>query len=86
MLTITIFAAITSSYYIDHDRNKNTDTELNNRQNTTDILHQCCKVLSAANQVQVLQEFATLDLLSHRRAKMVVGRGSFVEAFPLFDL
>jgi alkanesulfonate monooxygenase SsuD/methylene tetrahydromethanopterin reductase-like flavin-dependent oxidoreductase (luciferase family) len=31
----------------------------------------------------VFQNFATLDLLSHGRAEMVVGRGSFIEAFPL---
>ena len=41
-------------------------------------------VLSAADPVRVFQEFATLDLLSQGRAEMVVGRGSFVEAFPLF--
>jgi alkanesulfonate monooxygenase SsuD/methylene tetrahydromethanopterin reductase-like flavin-dependent oxidoreductase (luciferase family) len=34
----------------------------------------------------VFQEFATLDLLSQGRAEMVVGRGSFIEAFPLFGL
>jgi len=43
-------------------------------------------VLSAADPVRVFQEFATLDLLSQGRAEMVVGRGSFVEAFPLFGL
>src|SRR5204862_4012585 len=32
----------------------------------------------------VFQEFATLDLLSRGRAEMVVGRGSSIEAFPLF--
>jgi alkanesulfonate monooxygenase SsuD/methylene tetrahydromethanopterin reductase-like flavin-dependent oxidoreductase (luciferase family) len=36
--------------------------------------------------VRVFQEFATLDLLSQGRAEMIVGRGSFVEAFPLFGL
>lgn len=41
-------------------------------------------VLSAADPVRVFQEFATLDLLSKGRTEMVVGRGSFVEAFPLF--
>jgi probable LLM family oxidoreductase len=41
-------------------------------------------VLSAADPVRVFQDFATLDLLSQGRAEMVVGRGSFVEAFPLF--
>jgi probable LLM family oxidoreductase len=43
-------------------------------------------VLSAADPVRVFQEFATLDLISGGRAEMVVGRGSFVEAFPLFGL
>lgn len=43
-------------------------------------------VLSAADPVRVFQEFATLDLLSQGRAEMIVGRGSFVEAFPLFGL
>src|SRR6185295_5279381 len=41
-------------------------------------------VLSAADPVRVFQEFATLDLLSHGRAEIVAGRGSFIEAFPLF--
>src|SRR5207245_881146 len=43
-------------------------------------------VLSAADPVRVFQEFATLDLISRGRAEMVVGRGSFIEAFPLFGL
>ena len=43
------------------------------------------KVLSAADPVRVFQEFATLDLLSQGRAEMVVGRGSFIEAFPSLD-
>ncbi len=43
-------------------------------------------VLSAADPVRVFQSFATLDLLSQGRAEMVVGRGSFGEAFPLFGL
>jgi alkanesulfonate monooxygenase SsuD/methylene tetrahydromethanopterin reductase-like flavin-dependent oxidoreductase (luciferase family) len=34
----------------------------------------------------VFQEFATLDLLSNGRAEIVAGRGSFIEAFPLFGL
>lgn len=43
-------------------------------------------VLSAADPVRVFQEFATLDLISKGRADIVVGRGSFVEAYPLFGL
>ena len=43
-------------------------------------------VLSATDPVRIFQEFATLDLLSQGRAEMVVGRGSFIEAFPLFGL
>jgi probable LLM family oxidoreductase len=43
-------------------------------------------VLSAADPVRVFQEFATLDLICEGRAEMVVGRGSFVEAYPLFGL
>lgn len=43
-------------------------------------------VLSAADPVRVFQNFATLDLVSKGRAEMVVGRGSFTEAFPLFGL
>ena len=41
-------------------------------------------VLSADDPVRVFQNFATLDLLSQGRAEMVVGRGSSIEAFPLF--
>ena len=43
-------------------------------------------VLSAADPVRVFQEFATLDLISGGRAEIVVGRGSFIESFPLFGL
>jgi probable LLM family oxidoreductase len=41
-------------------------------------------VLSAVDPVRAFQQFATLDLLSQGRAEMVVGRGSFIDAFPLF--
>jgi len=41
-------------------------------------------VLSAADPVRVFQNFATLDLISKGRAELVVGRGSSVEAYPLF--
>src|SRR5258706_6089827 len=43
-------------------------------------------VLSAIDPVRIFQSFATLDLISGGRAEMVVGRGSFVDAFPLFGL
>ena len=43
-------------------------------------------VLSAADPVRVFQEFATLDLIAKGRAEIVVGRGSFGEAYPLFGL
>src|SRR5437868_4351342 len=43
-------------------------------------------VLSAADPVRLFQQFATLDLISQGRAEMVVGRGSFIDAFPLFGL
>ncbi|WP_232494826.1 Atu2307/SP_0267 family LLM class monooxygenase [Novosphingobium kaempferiae] len=41
-------------------------------------------VLSADDPVRVFQDFATLDLISNGRAEMVVGRGSSLEAYPLF--
>jgi probable LLM family oxidoreductase len=41
-------------------------------------------VLSALDPVRAFQSFATLDLISGGRAEMVVGRGSSIEAFPLF--
>lgn len=50
------------------------------------ILTSAVTVLSAADPVRVFQNFATLDLISRGRAEMVVGRGSFTEAFPLFGL
>lgn len=43
-------------------------------------------VLSADDPVRVFQQFATLDLLSEGRAEIVVGRGSFTDAYPLFGL
>lgn len=41
-------------------------------------------VLSSDNPVRVFEEFSTVDLLSGGRAEIMVGRGSFVESFPLF--
>lgn len=43
-------------------------------------------VLSAVDPVRLFQQFATLDLISRGRMDLVVGRGSFTEAFPLFGL
>lgn len=41
-------------------------------------------VLSSDDPVRVYERFATLDALSHGRAEVVLGRGSFTESFPLF--
>lgn len=41
-------------------------------------------VLSSDDPVRVFQQFATVDLLSAGRAEIMVGRGSFIESFPLF--
>jgi probable LLM family oxidoreductase len=41
-------------------------------------------VLSSDDPVRVLEEFATVDLLSGGRAEIMAGRGSFIESFPLF--
>jgi probable LLM family oxidoreductase len=47
-------------------------------------LSSAVSVLSAADPVRVYQSFATLDLISKGRAEIVVGRGSSIEAYPLF--
>jgi len=41
-------------------------------------------VLSTSDPVRVYQNFSTLDLISKGRAELVVGRGSAVDAYPLF--
>lgn len=41
-------------------------------------------VLSSDDPVRVFQQFATLDLISNGRAEIIVGRGSFIESYPLF--
>lgn len=41
-------------------------------------------VLSSDDPVRVYERYATLDALSHGRAEITVGRGSFTESFPLF--
>ena len=43
-------------------------------------------VLSSDDPVRVFQRFSTLDAVSHGRAEVVLGRGSFTESFPLFGL
>src|ERR1700732_3799772 len=41
-------------------------------------------VLSTQDPVRVYTEFATLDAVSNGRAQLIAGRGSLIEAFPLF--
>lgn len=43
-------------------------------------------ILSSDDPIRVFQRFATLDALSGGRAEVTVGRGSFIESFPLFGL
>jgi probable LLM family oxidoreductase len=41
-------------------------------------------VLSSDDPVRVYERFATVEALSHGRAEIILGRGSFTESFPLF--
>ncbi|MFD1859160.1 LLM class flavin-dependent oxidoreductase [Aeromicrobium camelliae] len=41
-------------------------------------------VLSSDDPIRVFERFSTLDALSHGRAEVILGRGSFTESFPLF--
>src|SRR5215210_7478039 len=41
-------------------------------------------VLSSDDPIRVFQRFSTLDALSNGRAEVILGRGSFIESFPLF--
>jgi probable LLM family oxidoreductase len=41
-------------------------------------------VLSTVDPVRLFEDYATLDLLSNGRAELMMGRGAFVESFPLF--
>jgi probable LLM family oxidoreductase len=41
-------------------------------------------ILSTDDPVRVFQQYATLDMVSSGRAELLVGRGSFIESFPLF--
>jgi len=50
----------------------------------TITLSSAVTVLSSDDPVRVFERFATLDALSNGRAKVILGRGSFTESFPLF--
>lgn len=53
--------------------------------NTKQIrLSSAVNVLSSADPVRLYQNYATVDALSNGRAEIMVGRGSFIESFPLF--
>jgi probable LLM family oxidoreductase len=41
-------------------------------------------VLSSDDPIRVFQRFSTLDAVSGGRAEVILGRGSFIESFPLF--
>ena len=41
-------------------------------------------VLSTDDPIRVFQRFSTLNAVSHGRAEVILGRGSFTESFPLF--
>jgi probable LLM family oxidoreductase len=41
-------------------------------------------VLSSDDPVRVFQRFSALNAVSHGRAEVIVGRGSFTESYPLF--
>jgi probable LLM family oxidoreductase len=41
-------------------------------------------VLGSEDPVRVYQQFSTIDLISQGRAEIMIGRGSFIESFPLF--
>ena len=43
-------------------------------------------VLSSDDPIRVFQRFSTVDAISRGRAEITVGRGSFIESFPLFGL
>jgi probable LLM family oxidoreductase len=52
---------------------------------TSDIrLGTAVTVLSSDDPVRVFERFATLDAVSNGRAEIILGRGSFIESFPLF--
>jgi probable LLM family oxidoreductase len=48
------------------------------------VLGSAVTVLSSDDPVRVFERFATLNAASGGRAEITVGRGSFIESFPLF--
>lgn len=48
------------------------------------LLSSGVNVLSSADPVKLYQDYSMLDLMSDQRAEIMVGRGSFIESFPLF--
>ena len=47
-------------------------------------LSSAVSVLSSDDPIRVFQQYSTVDNLSQGRAELMVGRGSFIESFPLF--
>jgi probable LLM family oxidoreductase len=43
-------------------------------------------VLSSDDPIRVFQRFSTVDAIANGRAEVMLGRGSFIESFPLFGL
>jgi len=41
-------------------------------------------VLSSEDPIRLIEQYRTLDILSKGRTELMVGRGSFIESFPLF--
>lgn len=54
------------------------------RETTNLRLSSAVTVLSTQDPVRLFEQFATLDLISDGRAEIIVGRGAFVESYPLF--
>lgn len=48
------------------------------------ILGSAVTVLSSDDPIRLFQQFSTVDLISKGRAEMIIGRGSFIESYPLF--
>lgn len=48
------------------------------------VLGSAVTVLSSDDPIRVFQRFSTVDALSGGRAEVTLGRGSFIESFPLF--